>query len=382
MYIDRKKLDEFDVELIKRIQEIESKIYELAKEEFNINSTKQLGEILFDKLGLPVIRKNKSGYSTDKEVLEELEDKHEIVPYLLEYRQLTKLKSTYVDGLRDKIKENGRVHTTFMQTVAATGRLSSIEPNLQNIPIRLELGSKIRTFFVGEGTKMLLDSDYSQIELRVLAHMSDDKLMIDAFNNGVDVHSATASQVFDIDIDEVTPDMRRKAKAVNFGIVYGISDFGLAKNINATRNEAKQYIDSYLNKYIGIQNFMQDIVSIAKKQGYVSTLYGRRRYVDEVNSKNKNIEKFGQRIAMNAPVQGTAADIIKVAMNNVYKSIKEQNLKSRLIMQVHDELIVEIENSEEEIVKKIVKEAMENVAKLKVKLEIDMNVAKSWYEAK
>lgn len=382
MYIDIEKLNEFDKELSKSITEAEDKIYTIAGEQFNINSTRQLGEILFGKLGLPVIRKNKSGYSTDKEVLEELEDKHEIVPYILEYRQLTKLKSTYVDGLREKIKENGRVHTTFMQTVAATGRLSSIEPNLQNIPIRLELGSKIRTFFVGENEKMLLDSDYSQIELRVLAHMSDDKYMIEAFNSGIDVHSDTASKVFDIDIEDVTPEMRRKAKAVNFGIVYGISDFGLAKNINSTRAEAKQYIDNYLNKYIGIQNFMQDIVSIAKKQGYVSTLYGRRRYVDEVNSKNKNIEKFGQRVAMNAPVQGTAADIIKVAMNNVYKAIKENNLKSRLIMQVHDELIVEIEKGEEEVIKNIVKDAMENVAKLKVKLEIDMNVARSWYDAK
>lgn len=382
MYIDKQKLDEFDRELSSRIAKLVESIYKLAGEEFNINSTKQLGDILFKKLGLPVIRKNKSGYSTDKEVLEELEDKHEIIPALLEYRQYSKLKSTYVDGLRDKIKPNGRVHTTFMQTVASTGRLSSIEPNLQNIPIRLELGSKIRTFFVGEGGRMLLDSDYSQIELRVLAHMSEDKLMIEAFNNGVDVHSATASQVFNINIEDVTPDMRRKAKAVNFGIVYGISEFGLSKNINSSRNEAKEYMENYLNKYVGIQNFMKDIVSIAKEQGYVSTLYGRRRYIDEISSKNKNIERFGERVAMNAPVQGTAADIIKVAMNNVYNDIKKNNLKSRLIMQVHDELIVEIENGEEEQIKAIVKNAMENVLKLKVQLKIDMNVGKSWYDAK
>ena len=382
MYIDKNKLNEFDIEISSKIDELQKVIYNIAGYEFNINSTKQLGELLFEKLGLPVIKKTKSGYSTDKEVLEELELKHEIISNILEYRQLAKLKSTYVDGLRDKINSNGRIHTTFMQTVTATGRLSSIEPNLQNIPVRLELGSKMRTFFVGENGKNLLDSDYSQIELRVLASMANDKLMIDAFNSGVDVHSSTASQIFGIDINDVSKEMRRKAKAVNFGIVYGISDFGLAKNTNSTRYEAKMYIENYLSKYHGIKEFMTKVVEDAKKTGYVTTLYGRRRYVDEVNSKNKNIAKFGERIAMNAPIQGTAADIIKVAMNNVYKKLKDENLKSKLIMQVHDELIVEIEDGEEDKVKTIVKDAMENVIKLKVPLDIDMNIGLSWYDAK
>lgn len=382
MYIDLNKLNEFDKEITDRISILEKDIYAHAGTEFNINSPKQLGEILFDKLHLPVVRKNKTGYSTDKEVLEELEDRHEIVPLILEYRQVAKLKSTYVDGLRPKIAKDGRIHTTFMQTVASTGRLSSTEPNLQNIPIRLELGSKIRSFFVGENDNMLLDSDYSQIELRVLAHMSNDETMINAFVTGEDIHKVTASQVFDVPLNEVTHSMRSNAKAVNFGIVYGISDFGLGRNIGISRNEASIYIKNYLDKYHGVREFMENIVKEAKENGFVSTLYGRRRYVNEINSSNKNIVKFGERIAMNTPVQGTAADIIKIAMNVIYKKLKENNLKSRLIMQVHDELIIELHTGEQEIVTSIMKDAMENVTTLKVPLDVDMHVAKNWYDAK
>ncbi len=382
MYIDLEKLNIFDNEITEKISILEKDIYSKAECEFNINSPKQLGEILFEKLHLPTARKNKTGYSTDKEVLEELEDKHEIVPLILEYRQLAKLKSTYVDGLRTAIASDGRIHTTFMQTVASTGRLSSTEPNLQNIPIRLELGSKIRSFFVGQNDNMLLDSDYSQIELRVLADMSNDSVMINAFKNGEDIHKVTASQVFDIPLEEVTHSMRSKAKAVNFGIVYGISDFGLAKNISCSRVEAGIYIKNYLDKYNGVRTFMDNTIKEAKEKGYVSTLYGRRRYITEIGSSNKNISKFGERIAMNTPVQGTAADIIKIAMNIIYKKIKENNLKSRLIMQVHDELIIEVNKEEQEIVTNIMKSAMENVATLKVPLNVDLHIAKSWYDAK
>jgi len=382
MYIDLTKLNIFDEEITARISILESSIYSSAECEFNINSPKQLGEVLFEKLHLPTIRKNKTGYSTDKEVLEELEDRHEIIPLILEYRQIAKLKSTYVDGLRDKIASDGRIHTTFMQTVASTGRLSSTEPNLQNIPIRLELGSKIRSFFIGENDNMLIDSDYSQIELRVLADMSNDETMIQAFKSGEDIHRVTASQVFGVPLAEVTHTMRSNAKAVNFGIVYGISEFGLARNIGISRVEAGIYIKNYLDKYNGVRTFMDNTIKEAKANGYVSTLYGRRRYISEITSSNKNIVKFGERIAMNTPVQGTAADIIKVAMNIIYKKLKESNLKSRLIMQVHDELIIEVNIEEQELVTYIMKEAMENVTTLKVPLNIDLHIAKNWYDAK
>jgi len=382
MYIDLDKLNIFD-ELIKaKISILETSIYAQATCEFNINSPKQLGEILFDKLHLPSAKKIKTGYSTDKEVLEDLEDKHEIVPLILEYRQLAKLKSTYVDGLSSKIASDGRIHTTFMQTVASTGRLSSTEPNLQNIPIRLELGSKIRSFFIGENDNMLIDSDYSQIELRVLADMSNDETMIDAFKSGEDIHKVTASQVFNVPLEEVTHTMRSNAKAVNFGIVYGISEFGLARNIGINRVEAGVYIKNYLDKYHGVKEFMDNTIKEAKANGYVSTLYGRRRYISEITSSNKNIIKFGERIAMNTPVQGTAADIIKVAMNIIYKKLKDGNFKSRLIMQVHDELIIEVNNEEKEQVSNIMKDAMENVTTLKVPLNVDLHIAKNWYDAK
>lgn len=382
MYVNINTLNEFNAELTKDIANLENEIYSIAKEEFNINSTKQLGVILFDKLNLPVVRKNKTGYSTDKEVLEELEDKHEIIPKILEYRQLVKLKSTYVDGLKDKLSVDGRVHTTFMQTVASTGRLSSIDPNLQNIPVRTQLGRKIRKFFESEPGYSLIDADYSQIELRVLAHIANDEKMIEAFNNDIDIHKVTASQVFDTNLEDVTSDMRSKAKAVNFGIVYGISDFGLAKNINVSVKESSTYIKNYLSKYNGINEFMKNIVLEAKANGYVSTLFNRIRYIPELSNKNKNIIQFGERIAMNTPIQGTAADIIKLAMNKLYHILKSKNLKSKIIMQVHDELIVESPENEVDEVKQIMKDVMENIISLKVPLKVDINVGKSWYDTK
>lgn len=382
MHVDKDKLDEFDTVISQSISELEKKIYELAGEEFNINSTQQLGVILFDKLKLPGKKKTKTGYSTNKEVLESLEEYHEIIPLLMEYRQTMKLKSTYVDGMRPTIKEDSRIHTTFMQTVTSTGRLSSVEPNLQNIPIRLELGSKIRTFFTAPEDKCIVDADYSQIELRVLSHISKDQVMQSAFNQGIDVHKVTASQVFGVPLEEVTKQMRSSAKAVNFGIVYGISEFGLAKNIGTSWREAKDYINTYLEKYHGIHEFMENIVKEAKEKGYVTTLFGRRRYIPELKNKNKNMIMFGERIAMNTPIQGTAADIIKIAMNKLYKALKDNNLKSKLVMQVHDELIVETYNDEKEIVSKLMRESMENVIKLDIPLEVDLNVGQSWYDAK
>ena len=382
MYVDKKKLKEFGTEISKRIDELEKEIYNLAGEEFNINSPQQLGVILFEKLKLPGKKKTKTGYSTNKEVLESLEEYHDIIPLLIEYRQTMKLKSTYVDGLEATIKNDSRIHTTFTQTVTSTGRLSSVEPNLQNIPIRLELGSKIRTFFTAPSGKKIVDADYSQIELRVLSHISKDETMQYAFNNGIDVHKVTASQVFGVPLEEVTKQMRSKAKAVNFGIVYGISEFGLAKNIGVSWKEAKEYINTYLTKYHGIREFMKDIVKEAREKGYVSTLFGRRRYIPELKNKNKNIIQFGERIAMNTPIQGSAADIIKIAMNNLYKSLKNNNLKSKLVMQVHDELIVETFDDEVEAVKKIMKDTMENVVKLDIPLDVDLNVGNSWFDAK
>lgn len=382
MYIDKERLNEYDKIITQNLKIIEEEIYTIAKERFNINSTQQLGNILFEKLGLPTVKKTKTGYSTDKDVLEKLEDKHEIIPKLLEYRQLNKLKTTYVDSLREKIDiKDNRIHTTFMQTVASTGRLSSVEPNLQNIPIKLELGRKIRDFFVGENDNLIMDADYSQIELRVLAHIADDPVMINSFKEGIDIHKTTASQVFDVPIDDVTQEMRSHAKAVNFGIVYGISGYGLAKNISTTTKKASKYIEKYLEKYSKIHEFMNNIVDEAKKDGYVKTLFNRRRYIPELKEKNRNIYEFGKRIAMNTPIQGTAADIIKIAMNRIYKRLKENNLKSKLVMQVHDELIIETVPDEINIVKKLLKEEMENVIKLKVPLDVDLKIAKTWYEA-
>ncbi|CCZ55758.1 dNA polymerase [Clostridium sp. CAG:1219] len=382
MHVDKDKIKSFDIMISEKIEELTRKIYELAEEEFNINSTKQLGIILFEKLGLKGARKTKTGYSTDKEVLEGLESQHEIIPLLLEYRTLAKLKSTYVDSLASKIESDNRIHTTFMQTVTATGRLSSVEPNLQNIPIRQEIGGKIREFFTAKDEYMIIDADYSQIELRMLADISKDQTMIDAFNSNEDIHTITASKVFNVKPEEVTPELRRRAKAVNFGIVYGISEYGLAKNINSSSKEAKEYIQMYLEKYSKIADFMKDIVDKSKRLGYVSTIFGRRRYIKEFQSKNKNIIKFGERVAMNTPIQGSAADIIKLAMNRIYNRLKENNLKSKLIMQVHDELLIECPICEVDMASKILKEEMENVIKLSVPLTVDLNVGKNWYEAK
>ena len=382
-YIDVAKLNKFDEEIKNSIADLEIKIYELAGENFNINSPSKLGVILFEKLKLPAKKKNKTGYSTDKTVLEELYLEHPIIEKILEYRQVTKLKSTYVDSLRDKIRNDGRIHTTFTQTITATGRLSSVEPNLQNIPVRMELGRKIRSFFTPQSEEdSLVDADYSQIELRVLSHISGDENMIDSFKKGIDIHKVTASQVFDVPIEKVDDTMRTRAKAVNFGIVYGISEFGLAKNISLSRKEAKQYIDTYLEKYNKIHDFMENIVKEATESGYVTTIFGRRRYIPELKQKNKNIVQFGKRVAMNTPIQGSAADIIKLAMNKVYRLLKEKNLNSKLIMQVHDELIIEASASEIDEVSKILKDTMENIVKLKVPLCVDLNVGKSWYDAK
>jgi len=383
MYLDVNKLKEFCIYLDEHIEMLTKKIYELAKEEFNINSPGQLGHILFEKLKLPCSKKTKTRYSTDKEVLEAIEDKHEIIPYILEYRSLAKLKSTYIDGLIAGVDSSGRIHTTFMQAVTATGRLSSVEPNLQNIPVRTEVGSKIRECFTTSSSQTkLIDADYSQIELRVLADMANDTNMIKAFVDNTDIHAITASEVFGVPLEQVTKELRSKAKAVNFGIVYGISDYGLSKSINSTKTEAKEYISNYLNHYTGIAKFMEDSVKFGEANGYVITKFGRIRNVPELKSANYNTRGFGERVAMNMPIQGTAADIMKIAMNDLYKKFKENNLKSKIVMQVHDELIVEATLDEVEIVQEYMKQSMENAAKLQVPLAIDINVGNSWVEAK
>jgi len=381
MHIDKEALVTYGEELKQKINELTKNIYELCGEEFNINSTKQLGEILFEKLKLTASKKTKTGYSTDVDVLEKIVDEHPVIAKLLEYRQLTKLNSTYVEGLLPYIKEN-RIHGNFNQTVTTTGRMSMTEPNLQNIPMKLELGRKLRKVFTASSGKKLLDADYSQIELRVLAHISNDKHMVDAFMHDRDIHTEAAAKVFNVPIEEVTKELRAEAKAVNFGIVYGISDFGLAGNIGIGRKKAKEYIEQYLNEYSGIKQFMEDIVSKAKEQGYVETLFNRRRYISEINSNNYMVRQFGERIALNTPIQGTAADIIKIAMINMYKLLKENNLKSKLILQVHDELLIEVEEGEMEQVKNCLKNAMENAMILKVPLKVEMNEGENWYETK
>ena len=383
MYIDKEKLKKFGIYLEESINALTIKIYELAGEQFNINSPQQLGKILFEKLLIPYPKKNKTSYSTDKEILESISDKHEIVPLVLEYRTLAKLKSTYVDSLISVISEDGRIHTTFMQALTATGRLSSVEPNLQNIPVKTELGAKIRECFVcqKEGYK-IIDADYSQIELRVLADMSEDSNMIKAYTTNQDIHAITASQVFNVPLEQVTKELRSKAKAVNFGIVYGISEFGLAKNINSSREQAKQYIENYFKHYSNIEKYMKDLINTGLETGFAKTKFGRKRRVDELKSANYNTRMFGERIAMNMPIQGTAADIMKIAMNNLYKMFKEENLKSKIIMQVHDELIIEAHESELEYLVTAISDCMSNAAKLRVPLVADVNVGNSWMEAK
>lgn len=382
IYIDKQELLDFGKELQEKIDILTQEIYELTGEEFNINSTKQLGEILFEKLKLTVKKKTKTGYSTDVDVLEKIKYEHPVIEKILEYRQLQKLNSTYVEGLIPYIDETGRIHSKFHQTVTTTGRISSTDPNLQNIPTRMELGRKLRKVFKPEQGRIFVDADYSQIELRVLAHISEDKNMIEAFCNNEDIHAQAASKVFNIPLEEVTKEERTKAKAVNFGIVYGISEFGLGEQLGVSRKKAKEYIEQYLDKYSGIKEFMTNIVEETKEKGYVETLYHRRRYVPELKSNNYMVRQFGGRVAMNTPIQGTAADIMKIAMINVYNKLKENNLKSKLIVQVHDEILVETLESEKEQVKQIVKEEMENVIKLKVPLLAEVEEGYNWYEAK
>ena len=382
IYIDKNELVEFGKELQEKINILTQEIYELTGEEFNINSTKQLGEILFEKLKLTAKKKTKTGYSTDVDVLEKIKYEHPVIEKILEYRQLQKLNSTYVEGLIPYIDNEGRIHSKFHQTVTTTGRISSTDPNLQNIPTRMELGRKLRKVFKPKQGSIFVDADYSQIELRVLAHISEDKNMIEAFCNNEDIHAQAASKVFNIPLEEVTKEERTKAKAVNFGIVYGISEFGLGEQLGVSRKKAKEYIEQYLNKYNGIQEFMTNIVEGTKEKGYVETLYNRRRYVPELKSNNYMVRQFGGRVAMNTPIQGTAADIMKIAMINVYNKLKENNLKSKIIVQVHDEILVETIESEKEEVKQIVKEEMENVIKLKVPLLAEVEEGYNWYEAK
>lgn len=382
--VDIETLHELGETFGKQIEKLTEDIYDLCGGTFNINSTKQLGVVLFEHLGLPVIKRTKTGYSTDIEVLEQLEPYHEIIGKIIEYRQLTKLKSTYVDGLLNVVDmETHKIHSSFNQTVTATGRISSTEPNLQNIPVKMELGREIRKVFKASGPEyVLIDADYSQIELRVLAHIADDPGLIDAFVKNQDIHRRTASQVFNVPMEGVTSSMRNSAKAVNFGIVYGISDFGLAKQLKISRKEAAQYIKSYLENYPGVKRYMEQVVEQGKEQGFTTTLMGRRRDLPELSSRNRNIRSFGERIAMNTPIQGTAADIIKKAMIQVHTELKTRKLRSRLILQVHDELIIDAHKDEVEVVKSLVKDLMESVIELKVPLVVDIGVGVNWYDAK
>jgi len=382
--VDVNRLEEMGKELDAQLEDLEKQIYELAGEKFNINSPKQLGVVLFEKLKLPVIKKTKTGYSTSADVLEKLGDKHEIIGLILHYRQLGKLKSTYIEGLLKVVhKDTDKVHTRFNQALTQTGRLSSTDPNLQNIPIRLEEGRKIREAFVPskEGW-VIFAADYSQIELRVLAHISGDKNLIEAFNNNLDIHTKTAMDVFHVDEEEVTSQMRRQAKAVNFGIVYGISDYGLSQNLGISRKEAGEFIKRYFNSFNGVKEYMEDIVQEAKQKGYVTTLMHRRRYIPEITSRNFNVRSFAERTAMNTPIQGSAADIIKKAMINMAKELKNKGLKTKLLLQVHDELIFEAPNEEIDILKELVPKVMEKALELKVPLKVDFAFGPSWYEAK
>jgi len=380
--VNRTKLDELEVTFSGEIKKTQEEIYLLSDEEFNINSPKQLGKILFEKLDLPVIKKTKTGFSTNAEVLEKLKGKHPIIDKIMYYRQIAKIYSTYIEGLKAVIDSDGKIHSSFNQTLTTTGRLSSTEPNLQNIPIKYELGREIRKVFIPEENSIILSADYSQIELRVLAHIADDDNFITAFREGIDIHTKTASEVFNVPLDEVTPLLRSRAKAVNFGIVYGIGDFSLSQDLNISKKEAKLYIDTYFDRYKNVRKYLTDIVTEAKEKGYVTTILNRRRYIPEINDSNKIVKSFGERLAMNTPIQGSAADIIKLAMVNVYKSLISHKLKSRIILQVHDELILNVYKDETEQVKKIVKQEMEHVLDLKVPLLVDINEGDTWYEAK
>ena len=382
--VDQNRLIEMGQQFEERLKEIEQTIFELAGEEFNINSPKQLGVILFEKMNLPVIKKTKTGYSTAVDVLEKLASKSPIVECILEYRQLAKLNSTYVDGLQTYIDEKGKIHTRFIQNLTQTGRLSSQDPNLQNIPIRTEEGRQVRSAFLPSHSEWkLLSSDYSQIELRVLAHMANDVHMIEAFKNNIDIHTNTAMRVFGIqNPEEVTSSMRRQAKAVNFGIVYGISDYGLSQNLNIPRKKAKEFIDRYLEEFQGVKDYMETIVAEARQKDYVETLFHRRRYLPEIHSSNFNIRSFAERTAMNSPIQGTAADILKVAMIELDRELTERNFQAKLLLQIHDELIFEVPAEEVESLQSLVEEVMENAVSLSVPLKADSNIGNNWYEAK
>lgn len=380
--IDRASLQGYGEKLASGIAKLETKIYEQAGIEFNINSPKQLGEILFEKLGIPGSKKTKSGYSTAADVLEKLAKEHPIVADILEYRGLAKLKSTYADGLLDCIKEDGRIHTTFNQTITATGRISSTEPNLQNIPIRTSLGREIRKSFVPKEGYVFIDADYSQIELRLLAHMSKDSELIEAYNADADIHRITASKVFGIPFEEVTAERRRDAKAVNFGLVYGISSFGLSQDLGISRKEAEQYIEDYFITYPGVKAFLDNAVEDAKNHGFVTTLYGRRRPIPELKSSNYMMRQFGERVAMNSPIQGTAADIMKIAMIKVYNALIESKLDAKILVQVHDELLLEVKREETDKAMKLLHDEMKNAANLSVALEVDVSSGENWYETK
>jgi len=382
--VDAQRLNQMKDEFAQSLQAIEEKIFDEAGEKFNINSPKQLGHILFEKMGLPVIKKTKTGYSTAVDVLEQLKDKSPIVENILKYRQIAKIQSTYVEGLLKVILEDGKVHTRYLQTLTQTGRLSSVDPNLQNIPIRLEEGRKIRQAFVPQKQDWVIySSDYSQIELRVLAHVSKDEHLQEAFNENQDIHASTAMRVFDIEKPEdVTPNIRRQAKAVNFGIVYGISDYGLSQNLGISRKEAKNYIDTYFERYPGVKKYMNDSVEQAKEKGFAETLYHRRRYLDDINSRNFNLRSFAERTAINSPIQGSAADILKIAMIELDKQLKEKQLESNMLLQVHDELVFEVPESELETLDKLVKDVMENAVSLDVPLITESSWGKTWYDAK
>ncbi|MBQ1706343.1 MAG: DNA polymerase I, partial [Clostridia bacterium] len=380
--VDADGLKVYGEEINKRVKEMTARIYDEVGFEFNLNSPKQLGEALFEKLGLPGGKKTKTGWSTNAAVLEELADEYKVVADILEYRTVSKLKSTYCDGLVKVIAEDGRIHSTLNQTETRTGRISSSEPNLQNIPVRKPIGSELRKFFVARPGYTLVDADYSQIELRVLASVANDENMIAAFKSGEDIHAITASQVFGVPLDYVTPLMRSNAKAVNFGIVYGIGAFSLSKQLGITRKEADNYIKGYLHNFSGVDAYMHNVVEQAKKDGYVKTLYERRRYLPELTASNRNLRAFGERVAMNMPIQGTAADIIKIAMIKVYNRLAMENLDAKLIMQVHDELIVECEESIADKVLDIVTFEMEHAVALAVDMQVDAHIGKTWYEAK
>ena len=379
---DRNILEDIKADLDSQIEELTTDIYDLAGSEFNINSPKQLGEVLFKDLELPVIKKTKTGFSTDAKVLDKLRDKHPIIEKIERYRETYKLRSTYIEGLENAIDEDGRIRSTFRQNIASTGRLSSQEPNLQNLPIKTDEGRAIRKAFKAGDGKVLIDADYSQIELRILASLSDDKNMQDAFNNGIDIHTQTASEVFHTPLDEITKLQRSEAKAVNFGIIYGISDYGLSQNLNIPRKRAKDYIDKYKESYPQIKEYMDKVVKLAKDQGYIETLFKRRRYVPELSSSNFNVRSFGERIALNTPIQGTAADIIKIAMIDTASKLKEEGLDAQIILQIHDEIIIESSDADKEKARDILKECMENAANLKVDLLVDIGFGESMYESK